>query len=78
MLFRSSSSSTVPNVSEATIWTNYQGTTVVAGVVTAGAGNGTYTLQVSAPCKGILTQNLLGYDIAGNARSGNQAAGCYA
>lgn len=52
-------------------WTSFQGTTATAGP-TYSAGSappGTYTLNANAPIKGILTDPVLPYDLAGTARS---------
>jgi hypothetical protein len=73
-------STTVPLAAESTIWTDYEGSTSVAGVVTAGVGGGDYTLKVAAPVKALVTSSpVLAYDLAGVARgTGSQAAGAYA
>jgi hypothetical protein len=46
---------------------------------TAGAGNGTYTLQNGSPCKAMMDVGVLPFDLAGNARSPtNDTTGAYA
>lgn len=56
-------------------FTNYQGTT---SGPTGGSGSGTYSLNVSAPVKGLVVDPVLAYDLAGTARPATlDTAGAY-
>lgn len=60
------------------LFTTAQHVTRVGGVLTAGAGGGTYTLQGGSPARNLQPYPLLKYDLAGNLRgAGTQHAGAY-
>jgi hypothetical protein len=64
---------------EDTIFTDYQGTTAPAGVVTAGAGGGDYTPASGSPLLNRATTRLVSsLDLAGAARSLPASSGAYA
>ena len=63
----------------ASIWTNYQGTTGSGGTPVAGTGGGTYTLVASSLIAGLVTRTTLSHDLAGAIRSTTATApGAYA
>lgn len=60
------------------IFTDYRSTTYNGTTYTAGAGNGDYHVAGNSPCKGMLREGLLRFDLDGTARPINGAtAGAY-
>ena len=56
---------------------NRQSATEIAGVLTAGPGNGSYRIPPTSPLVGRLINSMFKWDIEGKARCSRDASGAY-